>query len=281
MADSYRYGAQIERKPYRFSGYKLSPTERFWRSFEEDEATGCWVWTASRNAFDYGRISVNGKFVKAHRFAYELLVGPIPDGLVLDHLCRNHPCVNPGHLEPVTSRENTLRGETIPAANIAKTHCSNGHPFNDENTLIEGTGKRKCMVCDRQYKQTHKAEARDLSQRQLVVLEAVAGNAPSSDLRPAARGQIESSLRKRGLLKDGAIPSLTPWGREVLEREAAEIELRRYAFSQPTVDYGFEDLAEFTPYRAEDCRERALTRMEVDRDPNADVHDRYAGTVWE
>lgn len=87
----------------------LTADERFWRWVERGE--GCWLWLASTDTKGYGLFGAEGKLSKAHRYAYELLVGPIPEGLVLDHLCRVRHCVNPDHLEPVTTYENILRGE--------------------------------------------------------------------------------------------------------------------------------------------------------------------------
>lgn len=86
---------------------------RFLAKMSVDEASGCWVWTAARTSKGYGQFRIGPRPVRAHRYAYTLLVGPIPDGLQLDHLCRNRLCVNPGHLEPVTNWENTLRGENF------------------------------------------------------------------------------------------------------------------------------------------------------------------------
>jgi hypothetical protein len=85
--------------------------------------------------------------VYVHRVVYEALVKPIPVGLVLDHLCRVRHCVNPAHLEPVTQRENVLRGETAPAANKAKTHCVRGHPFSGQNLILRKSGVRECRTC--------------------------------------------------------------------------------------------------------------------------------------
>src|SRR5690606_7991791 len=91
-------------------------------------------------------------------FAYELLVGPISAGLYLDHLCRTPRCVNPHHLEPVTARENSLRGETVLARNLAKTHCPSGHEYTQENTYRAGpakktpNGSRQCRTCVRERK---------------------------------------------------------------------------------------------------------------------------------
>jgi len=84
--------------------------ERFWSKVEK--TVSCWLWTASTRR-GYGQFVINNKPTPAHRFAYEQLVGDIPRGLQLDHLCRVRNCVNPEHLEPVTSRENILRGEGI------------------------------------------------------------------------------------------------------------------------------------------------------------------------
>ena len=111
--------------------------------------TGCWVWTAYRDRDGYGVVSdTSNRGRRAHRAVYELHVGPIPEGLQLDHLCRNTGCVNPAHLEPVTCRVNLLRGDTVNARNAQKTHCKRGHEFTPENTGRQPRG-RYCRTCSR------------------------------------------------------------------------------------------------------------------------------------
>lgn len=119
------------------------------------DGTGCWLWTGERNNAGYGvvdarnRVDGTGRPLRAHRVVYEMLIGPIPAGLVIDHLCRVPLCVNPAHLEPVTDRINALRGIGIAAVNAAKTHCIHGHEFTPENTRFRSNGSRNCRACDR------------------------------------------------------------------------------------------------------------------------------------
>jgi hypothetical protein len=95
-------------------------------------------------------MKVGGRVIGAHRFAYEWLVGPIPEGMELDHLCRNRGCVFPPHLEPVTHRENCLRAPGVASENVVKTHCPQGHEYTPENTrIIPSTGGRLCKSCQR------------------------------------------------------------------------------------------------------------------------------------
>ncbi len=125
---------------------KGTPEERFWAKVDVTAADLCWHWTAGLQSAGYGRFSADGRDIGAHRFAYELLVGPIPEGLHIDHLCRVRHCVNPEHLEPVTQRENILRGECPAALNARMTECPRGHPFDEANTYLTG-GQRTCRTC--------------------------------------------------------------------------------------------------------------------------------------
>ena len=110
--------------------------------------SGCWLWMGACNQKGYGQIrQQGGKRQVAHRVIYELLKGPIPERLTLDHLCRMKICVNPNHLEIVTLRENILRGNGIPAQNARKTHCLHGHLFDDKNTVVDPNGHRRCKKC--------------------------------------------------------------------------------------------------------------------------------------
>ena len=113
-------------------------------------SNGCWLWTKAISEGWYGVISFDGKTYKAHKILYEIIVGPVEDGLELDHLCREPSCVNPFHLEQVTHRENILRGTGCAATNAAKTHCKNGHALDGINLYINNRGDRVCKTCKRQ-----------------------------------------------------------------------------------------------------------------------------------
>jgi hypothetical protein len=113
---------------------------RFWEKV--DKSGDCWIWTGVLNHGYGGFAPIHGLLVLTHRFAYELLIGPIPEGLQLDHLCRVRSCVNPAHLEPVTQKENNRRAQAI------KTHCPSGHPYDEVNTYL-WQGRRKCRECRR------------------------------------------------------------------------------------------------------------------------------------
>jgi hypothetical protein len=102
----------------------------------------CWIWTASCRPCGGGQVRDGSRIRYAYQVVYELLVGPVSEGLELDHLCRNRACVNPAHLEQVTHRTNVLRGVSPTARNAAKRTCPDGHDYD-----VTATGRRRCSVC--------------------------------------------------------------------------------------------------------------------------------------
>ena len=121
--------------------------KRFWGKVGPITEAGCWEWKASKDRKGYGRF-FNKKCVSATRFSYELYRGHIPVGAVTDHLCRNRSCVNPDHIDIVDNKTNVLRGNGLTAINSRKTHCQNGHLFDEDNTyFIKGTNYRRCRKC--------------------------------------------------------------------------------------------------------------------------------------
>ena len=135
-------------------------SERFWEQIDRNDPNGCWIWTGSHTAAGYGRFLLprdhwgdmkNWHGVYAHRFMWEWENGPISEGLQIDHLCKNHPCVNPDHMEVVTLLENIRRGDSPQAINARKTHCKRGHPLSGDNLYTKPTSKgRECRACRKQ-----------------------------------------------------------------------------------------------------------------------------------
>jgi hypothetical protein len=119
---------------------------RFWSQVEKSP-DGCWLWQGAMHHNGYGRPAWQGRRTMAHRIAYTLLRGDIPEGKQLDHLCRVRRCVNPNHLEPVTQRENILRGIAPTAVNARRTACTHGHDLTPDNTYTTPDGRRQCRVC--------------------------------------------------------------------------------------------------------------------------------------
>lgn len=149
---------------------------RFWSKVDKGDGTGCWLWTSSQNQVGHGvfteRRGGPTKSSSAHRVAYEYLVGPIPAGLQLDHLCRNPPCVNPAHLEPVTPKENNRRANEQDGRGAYKTHCPQGHPYSLENTRVNvdpsGQLHRSCRACGNAAQKAYQAR-RDVNRVPKVV----------------------------------------------------------------------------------------------------------------
>ena len=138
------------------------PEFRFWQKVDLDFDTGCWNWTAAKNSDGYGQFwPTNGKHrhSQAHRFSYETFIGKIPEGLTIDHICKNRGCVNPKHLEPVTIQVNVLRGNGMAVRNSNKTHCPQGHPYSGENLyIVPCNGGRQCKTCQTQYKKDRRGK---------------------------------------------------------------------------------------------------------------------------
>lgn len=129
--------------------------ERFIRKSLPTGVGGCWLWMGYKQPDGYGQIWDRVKMRSAHRVAYELFRGPIPDGLHIDHLCRNRMCVNPEHLEAVTQQENTRRGAAV------ITHCPQGHPYEGGNLYVCPRGKRECRTCRRDRKRVARARKKE------------------------------------------------------------------------------------------------------------------------
>lgn len=150
-------------KPYKQRSDKGIPRpgvpdeERFWKMVAPPNENGCRLWLGAKSTSstgDYGSFSLYAprplprKVVKAHVFSWELVHGPVPEGLELDHLCRVRLCVEEKHLEPVTHQVNMLRGDGVASINASKSFCNNGHPLFGDNVRMEGGGRlRRCKAC--------------------------------------------------------------------------------------------------------------------------------------
>lgn len=177
VADGLQSHCKACRAAYRADKRANAPVARWLRGEINEAPTGleawligqvdrggddaCWIWTGPTDGKGYGRASFDGVSVFAHHVALRFWTGSVvPAGMHTDHLCRTPLCCNPIHLEVVTPRENTLRGIGLAAENAVKTHCANGHEFDDENTYFEPGGKRHCRACQRDRDRARYARAR-------------------------------------------------------------------------------------------------------------------------
>jgi len=125
----------------------VSVDARFWAKVQGGDVSECWTWTASlRDGYGQFYLRRDVSPSRSHRIAYELMVGEIPQGLDLDHLCRNHACVNPWHLDPVTRRVNLRRGL---GTRCTESHCANGHPWTEDSRYVTRLGVSACRICQR------------------------------------------------------------------------------------------------------------------------------------
>ena len=143
----------------------------------EHAANGCWVWKKATQTNGYGSIGINGRSTLAHRASYEAFVGPIPEGMTIDHrchsdatdcaggkTCQHRLCVNPAHLEPVTQAENNARGLSPFATNARRTQCVNGHALDERNTYMKA-GRRQCRACANERNRQWRARRAESSER--------------------------------------------------------------------------------------------------------------------
>lgn len=145
----------------------LTVEQRFWVKVDKagplperrPELGPCWQWIAGKTGAGYGAFGSHAEL--AHRISYMALVGPIPSGTELDHLCRNRGCVRPAHLEAVPHRVNAWRGDAPHGVNKRKTHCVHGHEFTPENTYVSKVGARTCRECSRRRVRERRARLKD------------------------------------------------------------------------------------------------------------------------
>jgi hypothetical protein len=142
--------------------------DRFWSKVGKSD--GCWTWTGRHSGTGYGVVTVHNRGrrdTSAHRVAYELTHGPVPEGMHLDHFaCDNRGCCNPDHVRPVTPRENTLRSDGTAAWFLARQVCAKGHPFAGENLALRPSGDgRKCRRCHAEYMVEYRKQGRQKKRR--------------------------------------------------------------------------------------------------------------------
>jgi hypothetical protein len=154
-----RRGAPLQAPPL-----NEAPEIRFWRKVDRRGSSECWPWLADKHGPGYGKFKVGGRRVLAHRFAYELVVGPIPEGFEIDHVrargCIQTDCVNPAHLEAVTPRVNNHRSTSPAAVNAAKTQCPRGHAYDRFYVWPNGRRGRVCSTCQLEAQRRYYARVR-------------------------------------------------------------------------------------------------------------------------
>lgn len=139
--------------PIKICGLELTirDLERLWsKVIIGPKENDCWGWSDVLSKAGYAYLGIGGRKGKkflVHRMLYEIVIRPIPEGMDLDHLCRNRFCVRPDHQEPATRRVNLMRGQTLAAKHAAATHCPQGHPYDLFNTRIAPGGGRVCKIC--------------------------------------------------------------------------------------------------------------------------------------
>jgi hypothetical protein len=140
------------------------PIASFWSKVDRCDLDECWPWLGAPSWNGYGIAYVSGRQIKAHRYSYSLNVGPISDGLQIDHVwargCRRRDCVNPFHLEAVTSEVNTARSDGPTARDLRKTHCPKRHPLIGDNIYVGTTGGRRCRTCRTEQRIARRAKER-------------------------------------------------------------------------------------------------------------------------
>lgn len=137
---------------------------RFWSKVDRRGPEECWPWTGPVHKRGYGKITDDRTTLLAHRVAFSMESGRIKSDLIVDHICNNPICVNPGHLQMITQRRNVMRGKGLAAENARKTHCKNGHPLSGENLVLirqkNGRNERRCRTCSRETGRRHDAKRR-------------------------------------------------------------------------------------------------------------------------
>lgn len=217
------------------SWHDLTDEERFWPKVDKNgpvpaerpDLGPCWVWIAGKTGSGYGAFGIgHAEIDLAHRWCYRLLVGPIPDGLELDHLCRNRACVRPDHLEPVTHGSNMRRSPIVPSTiNAGKAFCDQGHEFTPENTRITTAGTRECKECRREITRRYRARLRAGQPPRLTPAE-------EAGLREwIASGRAIALREAAGLKQEDAARVLSAGGRSTVDRWERGLAFPRPAYA--------------------------------------------------